>query len=178
MKCLLYFHLENRHQLPQRCGEKKSCQFYGKGHNLHYEIVASSLHIYLMISSLAFCRKYISHRVNIRTMLSIQESSKGPIEEELLSKLTSSLQPSVMKIVNESYKHNVPKGSESHFKVFIVSEKFEGLTPLQRHRLVNSAVADTITKIHAFSIETRSPLQYAKDESITETPNCLGGSKK
>ena len=104
--------------------------------------------------------------------------SRGKIEDELYTKLTSSLQPAVLQIVNESYKHNVPKGSESHFKVFIVSQKFEGLLPLQRHRLVNKAVAETITKIHAFSVEARSPLQYANDQSITDTPNCLGGSRK
>ena len=112
------------------------------------------------------------------TMVDAGGGGRGLLEEELYEKLTSSLQPAVLQIVNESYKHNVPVGSESHFKVFIVCDKFEGLLPLHRHRLVNKAVAETITKIHAFSVETRSPLEYANDQSITDTPNCLGGSRK
>ena len=31
-----------------------------------------------------------------------------------------------MEVMNESYMHNVPKGSETHFKVVVVSPKFEG----------------------------------------------------
>lgn len=35
-----------------------------------------------------------------------------------------SLNPSYIEIINESYMHNVPKGSETHFKVIVVSDKF------------------------------------------------------
>ena len=40
-------------------------------------------------------------------------------------------------MVNESYMHNVPRGSETHFKVMVVSEAFAGLNRLARHRAVN-----------------------------------------
>ena len=32
---------------------------------------------------------------------------------------------SQFQVINESYMHNVPKGSETHFKVVVVSGKFE-----------------------------------------------------
>jgi len=104
-------------------------------------------------------------------------SQCGLIQEALTKQITEALQPSVLQVINESYKHNVPKGSESHFKVLVVSEAFDGLAPLARHRLVNSAVKATIPTIHAFSVEAKTPAQYAASPTVAATPNCLGGSK-
>ncbi|MGI9323235.1 MAG: BolA family protein [Pseudomonadales bacterium] len=39
--------------------------------------------------------------------------------------------------MNESGNHNVPPGSESHFKLVLVSSEFDGKPLVQRHRLVN-----------------------------------------
>jgi stress-induced morphogen len=44
-------------------------------------------------------------------------SESGPIELIVREKISSSLQPTFLDVINESYKHNVPKGAESHFKV-------------------------------------------------------------
>jgi len=55
----------------------------------------------------------------------------GQVEETIRSKLTSSLQPTHLSILNESYMHNVPKGSETHFKVIVVSDKFDNSTLIQ-----------------------------------------------
>lgn len=48
----------------------------------------------------------------------------GPVENSIKRKLETVLKPLYCNIVNESYMHNVPKGSETHFKVVVVSEKF------------------------------------------------------
>lgn len=37
------------------------------------------------------------------------------------------LAPTHLEIINESFMHNVPPGSETHFKVLVVSEAFDGL---------------------------------------------------
>lgn len=47
-----------------------------------------------------------------------------PIENSVKRKLETVLRPLYCNIINESYMHNVPKGSETHFKVVVVSEKF------------------------------------------------------
>ncbi len=39
------------------------------------------------------------------------------MEERIRTRLESDLQPVHYELVNESYKHSVPKGSETHFKV-------------------------------------------------------------
>ena len=54
-----------------------------------------------------------------------------PIESSIKKKLVYNFEPHHLEIINESYMHNVPRGSETHFKVVVVSSKFENL-PLIR----------------------------------------------
>ena len=46
-----------------------------------------------------------------------------------------------LEVTNESAMHSVPKGSETHFKVLVVSTAFAGMGPVDRHRTVNGALA-------------------------------------
>lgn len=54
-----------------------------------------------------------------------------PVESTMRSKLTEKLNPAHLDIINESSMHNVPKGSETHFKVVVVSEIFNDLPLLK-----------------------------------------------
>ena len=54
-----------------------------------------------------------------------------PIESSIQEKLFREFAPEHLEILNESYMHNVPKGSETHFKVVVVSNKFENTTLVQ-----------------------------------------------
>lgn len=47
-------------------------------------------------------------------------SDAGPIAIAITESIKDSLQPIHLEVINESYMHNVPKGSESHFKVLVV----------------------------------------------------------
>lgn len=49
------------------------------------------------------------------------------VESCIRTKLQNRFNPKVLQLINESYMHNVPKDSETHFKVVIVSEEFEGM---------------------------------------------------
>ncbi|XP_069796689.1 bolA-like protein 1 [Narcine bancroftii] len=101
-----------------------------------------------------------------------------PVETILRAKLQSDLSPSHLEVVNESHRHAVPLGSETHFKVVVVSQRFEGLPLLQRHRLVNKAVQEELaTTVHALSIVAKTPQQWAADPQVSRSPPCLGGSK-
>lgn len=44
----------------------------------------------------------------------------GPIAIAITESIKDGLQPVHLEVVNESYMHNVPKGSETHFKVLVV----------------------------------------------------------
>ena len=48
-------------------------------------------------------------------------------------------------MINESSGHNVPKGSETHFKVVVVSDSFDGQMLIARHRMVNEILADELS---------------------------------
>ena len=50
-------------------------------------------------------------------------------------------------------------GEDCNSKVLIVSEQFEGLTSLQRHKLVLGALRDHFQsgQLHALSLSTKSP---------------------
>ena len=51
-----------------------------------------------------------------------------PVENSIIEKITKALSPVHLEVINESYMHNVPKGSESHFKVIVVSKEFENVS--------------------------------------------------
>jgi len=105
-------------------------------------------------------------------------STTATMEPLIRSKLEAALRPVHLELVNESGKHNVPKGSESHFKVLVVSDSFEGKSLIDRHRMVNTALSDELKKgIHALSIQAKTPSQWRLDPSAATTPNCLGGSR-
>ena len=72
------------------------------------------------------------------------------------SRLEDQLSPSELVIEDESHLHAGhagAKGGLGHFRVTICSEKFNGLRPLQQHRLVYDALGEMI---HALSIQVRS----------------------
>lgn len=73
----------------------------------------------------------------------------------------ATLSPSTVNIQDESHKHAGHAGAQDgrgHFKLFIVSEHFNGLTMLKRHQLVYQALAELLkTDIHALSIQAKTP---------------------
>ena len=84
-----------------------------------------------------------------------------------------------LQVVNESGRHNVPPGSESHFKVVLVSEGFEGMGLLARHRRVNEILADELKGgVHALSIHAYTGAEWrARTGNAPMSPPCLGGGK-
>ena len=88
------------------------------------------------------------------------------------------MQPSHLAVLNESHMHSVPKGSETHFKVVVVSSAFEGLAAIKRHRIVNETLAGELAgSVHALSINAKTPAQWETDPSVVQSPPCAGGSK-
>eukprot|EP01031_Cornospumella_fuschlensis_P028131 gene28131-33970_t len=65
--------------------------------------------------------------------------------------------------------HNVPKGSESHFKLIIVSDAFQNLPLVQRHRKVFQAVNAELQanggSVHALSITAKTPAEWGVIQS-------------
>ena len=74
------------------------------------------------------------------------------VQNKIDKLLRDNLNVSKLIIRNDSNKHNVPPNSESHFNVQIVSDDFQDLSQIQRHKKVYKAVDSLLTEIHALSI--------------------------
>ena len=84
------------------------------------------------------------------------------IEQQIRQLLIVALEPTRLDVVNESHLHaghaNSPGTGESHFRVLIVSPRFEKQGRLARHRLVNDALAGLLRhRVHALAIKAVAP---------------------
>lgn len=94
-------------------------------------------------------------------------------------KIREAFAPENLHILNESYMHNVPKNSETHFKVMMISDVFKGKTLVQRHRLVNSVLKEELKSgVHALSINAMTIEEGIEGGDSFPSPTCLGGMKK
>ncbi|XP_033346750.1 DNA-binding transcriptional regulator BolA [Bombus vosnesenskii] len=101
------------------------------------------------------------------------------VESSIKKKLIDSLNPSYIEIINESYMHNVPKGSETHFKIIAVSDKFKDVPLIKRHRMINKLLQSELEgSVHALSIIAKTPDQWKEKSTITPSPACRGGFGK
>ena len=88
------------------------------------------------------------------------------VEDTIRRKLVDIFAPGELTVINESHLHaghvGSPGNGESHFRVRIVSEVFEGKTRLARHRLVNEALAEELEGgVHALAIRALTPGEAA-----------------
>jgi BolA protein len=90
------------------------------------------------------------------------DTSTAPLAEIIAARLTDSLTPSHLEVINDSHHHAGHMGDdgtgESHFTVVVESDRFVGLNRVARQRLVNQALADLLSsRIHALAIRARAP---------------------
>ena len=101
------------------------------------------------------------------------------IQNNIEQKLLAHFNPAHLEVVNESFMHNVPDGSETHFKVVLVTPEFNGERLINRHRAVNAVLKDELAdQIHALALHT-----YTHDEwqnlygDAPDSPACRGGMR-
>jgi len=96
---------------------------------------------------------------------------------EIESILNNALEPVYLELINESQQHSVPPNSETHFKLTLVSDYFDGLSPVKRHQKVYSLLAEQMRGgVHALALHLYTPSQWAQRSSpAPESPNCMGG---
>lgn len=84
------------------------------------------------------------------------------MSDTMTEKLNKAFSPQSLNIVNESHLHaghggHTPNG-ESHFRVHIVSDAFNGKSRLERHRMINTVLADDLAAgVHALAIHADGP---------------------
>ncbi len=100
------------------------------------------------------------------------------MQQVIERKLTRHFEPAYLAVENESHRHNVAPGSESHFKVTIVSDAFNEQMLIKRHRLVNEALRDELGQIHALALHTLTPSEWQERGGVVaDSPKCRGGGR-
>jgi BolA protein len=96
------------------------------------------------------------------------------IQKTIEYKLTEAFAPAFLEVENESHRHSVAPGSESHFKVTVVSGQFEGLKLRERHQAVYQVLEEELSGgVHALSIRAQTPEQWeAAGGKTHQTPDC------
>ena len=99
------------------------------------------------------------------------------VKKDIQTKLARAFDLGYLEVINESRFHNVPENSETHFKVILISSKFEGMRLIQQHRAVNEALAEELNgPVHALAIHTYTSEEWLlKNQKIPDSPACLGG---
>ena len=101
------------------------------------------------------------------------------VQSVIETKLRNVFAPAHLAVMNESHMHSVPPNSETHFKVVVVSDAFEGKRLVARHQAVNATLADELAgPVHALSIQAHTPEEWTKrGGAVLDSPDCMGGSK-
>lgn len=90
------------------------------------------------------------------------------------------LQPLHLELENESSQHSVPPGSETHFKVLVVSEIFKEVSRVDRQRKVHALLGDEFKSgLHALTIRALTPEEWEKQGGAGfVSPECQGSKDK
>ncbi|WP_410474509.1 BolA family protein [Guyparkeria sp. TX1] len=89
--------------------------------------------------------------------------------------LRDALNPSYLEITDESTQHAGDR-VESHFRVVVVSEQFDGLPLIRRHRLAQDPLKPAFEQgLHALALHTYSPAEWEQRLDAPVSPDCQGG---
>ena len=84
------------------------------------------------------------------------------LKDWMTSRLDERLKPQQLTVTDESDQHighaGWREGGETHFRIDVVSQAFEGKSRVERHRIVNAALAGAFERgLHALAIQAKAP---------------------
>lgn len=101
------------------------------------------------------------------------------VADAIEHKVRDALPVDHLELENESHRHSVPPNSETHFKLVLVSEAFQGLMPVRRHQRLYQVLAEELQgPVHALALHLFTPEEWrARGGDVEASPDCRGGSK-
>jgi len=86
----------------------------------------------------------------------------GPVQQRLVQRLEERFSPVRLEVIDESHLHAGHVGArpegETHFRVLIEAETFRDRSRVERHRMVNEALAEELAgPVHALAIKAEAP---------------------
>jgi BolA protein len=102
------------------------------------------------------------------------------VQERIERKIADGLEVLHLEVINESGQHNVPPGSESHFKVVVVSNDFAGKNLVAQHRMVYRLLGSELERqVHALALHTYTEQGWRESQgAVPMSPPCLGGKSR
>jgi BolA family transcriptional regulator, general stress-responsive regulator len=84
------------------------------------------------------------------------------MRDAIMEKLHKAFAPESLRVEDESHQHEGHAGhrpgGETHFRIYIVSDAFRGKSRVERHRMINTALAAELAGgIHALAIHAAAP---------------------
>ncbi|MBT7543551.1 MAG: BolA family transcriptional regulator [Gammaproteobacteria bacterium] len=95
------------------------------------------------------------------------------VEKKIKHTLSDNFELSHLEVINESHMHSGPN-TETHFKVILVSEQFEDVKLVQRHRKINKLLKYELDNgVHALSLHLFTKSEWdTKGQSVKDSPLC------
>mmetsp|Transcript_7751 Transcript_7751/g.14717 ORF Transcript_7751/g.14717 Transcript_7751/m.14717 type:complete len:108 (+) Transcript_7751:12-335(+) len=89
--------------------------------------------------------------------------------------LAAALEPKHLDVVDESKMHS--RGTETHFKITVVSDKFESLSQVQRQRLVYKTLNECWQgTLHSLTLTTKTLDEWNSDPTTHKPPRCVSSN--
>ncbi len=106
-------------------------------------------------------------------------SADADIGAEIEMRMGAAFALEHLEVINESHQHNVPVNSQTHFKIVLVSDQFDGVTRINRHRTLNALVADLLAgPVHAMALHPYTLAEWRKRFGEAPlSPPCHGGEQ-
>lgn len=100
--------------------------------------------------------------------------------ERIQSVVLEKLKPLHIELENESLQHSVPPGSETHFKILVVSDIFNNLSRVDRQRKVHALLGEEFKMgLHALTIRALTQDEWQKQGGAHfVSPDCHGSRAK
>ena len=95
------------------------------------------------------------------------------VEKKIEHTLSDNFDLSHLEVINESHMHSGPN-TESNFKVILVSDEFEDMKLVQRHRRINELLKFELENgVHALSLHLFTNNEWKeKEEYVKDSPPC------
>ena len=98
------------------------------------------------------------------TEIDFVEDITRPVYNSMMKKMINFLKPKKLDLQDDSAQHAGHAGAkglngESHFSLKIVADCFDGLSLVQRHKLIYTVLGQEMTQIHALSIDAKTPAE-------------------
>ena len=83
-------------------------------------------------------------------------------QDIITTRLIAAFSPESLRVEDESHLHEGHAGhrpgGETHFRLYIVADAFRGKSRLDRHRMINAALAAELKSgVHALAIHAQAP---------------------